>query len=122
MAKKIKVSRIAPESTPSVNIEAFATSSELPTAEQANKTVEVLTGQIEIEMQKLKIATKNPEPKTYGRPIKEAAKDRVKFTTSLRNDLVKWLKIEAAQSGRTAADVLEIAVLDYVNYKNKLKN
>ena len=100
MAKKFQVSKI-PNTTPSVNIESFTASSDLPSTEQANKAVQVLTGQT---------AT---EPKATGRPIKKNSIGRVKYTTSLRADLVKWIKQKALDSDQTPADILEKAVLQY---------
>lgn len=57
-------------------------------------------------------------PKTYGRPPKEAAIGRVKFTTALQDSLVKWLKIQAANTGVTVADVVEQAIATYKHEKD----
>lgn len=111
MAKKINVSRIP---TPSVDLAAFQPTGELPTTEQANKNVEALTGQKALK-EEIKQMTKKLEmaDRATGRPKKEAAKDRVKFTTSLRSDLVKWLKLQAIEQGVTPADILEKAIMRY---------
>ena len=57
-------------------------------------------------------------PKTYGRPLKEAAIGRVKFTTALQNHYVKWLKIQAANTGVSVADVVEQAIATYKHEKD----
>ena len=79
----------------------------LPTADEVTKAVSQATNQplpspIEPE----------PEAKT-GRPIKENAIGRVKFTTALRPDVVKWLKTYAIANDQTAADILETALIKY---------
>lgn len=127
MAKKTKVSHIP---TPSVNKAAFQSISDLPSTEAANDLVLQVTGQndqhsaikkdIETEIKKLKMAVK-AEPKGYGRPVKEKAIGRVKFTTALRQDVVKWLKHYAIEANETAADILENALLFYKNHKEGLK-
>lgn len=55
--------------------------------------------------------------KTYGRPLKEAAIGRVKFTTALQDDLVTWLKVYAANTKVSVADVVEKAVTAYKHEK-----
>lgn len=60
-------------------------------------------------------------PKTYGRPLKESAIGRVKFTTALQLSLVKWLKIQAANTGVSVADVAELAIAAYKHEKDKNK-
>jgi predicted HicB family RNase H-like nuclease len=60
-------------------------------------------------------------PKTYGRPPKEAAKGRVKFTTAVQPSLVKWLKIQAANTGVSVADVVEQAFAAYKHEKDMNK-
>ena len=61
-----------------------------------------------------------PELRT-GRPIKENAVGRAKFTTALRQDVVKWLKTYAIETDQTAADVLETALLIYRDEKDRNK-
>ena len=126
MAKKTHVSHIP---TPSVNKAAFQSISDLPSTETANDLVSQVTGQpdqhsaikkeIDTEIKKLKMAMR--EPKGYGRPVKEKAIGRVKFTTALRQDIVKWLKHYAIEADETPADVLENALLFYMDYKKSLK-
>ena len=127
MAKKTHVSHIP---TPSVNKAAFQSISDLPSTETANDLVSQVTGQpdqhsaikkeIDTEIKKLKMAVKT-EAKGYGRPVKEKAIGRVKFTTALRQDVVKWLKHYAIEADETAADILENALLFYKNHKEGLK-
>ena len=56
-----------------------------------------------------------------GRPIKENAVGRSKFTTAVRSDVVKWLKTYAIETDQTAADVLETGLLNYRDEKNRNK-
>lgn len=56
-------------------------------------------------------------PKTYGRPPKEAAIGRVKFTTAVQPLYVTWLKIQAAEMGVSVADVVEKAFAAYKHEK-----
>jgi hypothetical protein len=56
--------------------------------------------------------------KTYGRPPKEAAIGRVKFTTAVQPLYVKWLKHQAADTGVTVADVVEKAFAAYKHEKD----
>lgn len=102
--------------TPQIKASAFNSVDALPSTETAND----LVSQIASTTAKLQIAEFN-EPKGNGRPIKEKAIGRVKFTTSLRGDVVKWLKHYAIDTGETSADVLENAVLFYMDYKKSLK-
>lgn len=60
-------------------------------------------------------------PRTYGRPPKEAAIGRVKFTTAVQPSLVKWLKIQAANTGVSVADVVEQAFAAYKHEKDMNK-
>lgn len=60
-------------------------------------------------------------PKTYGRPPKEAAIGRVKFTTAVQPSLVRWLKIQAANTGVSVADVVERAFAAYKHEKDMNK-
>ena len=92
--KKPKVSRLE---QPFDNT-AFNTQGNLPTMEAANKNVEQLTAQIS---------------------VKEAPIGRVKLTTAMLPDVLKWVKIYAAETGVSPADVLEAAVLDYQDKKRQ---
>lgn len=77
---------------------AFDKKGDLPTMEVANKSVEQLTVQT---------------------PIKETAIGRVKLTTAMLPDVVKWVKVYAAETGVSPADILEAAVLDYQDKKRR---
>ena len=72
--------------------------------------------------EKIATATNKPlpmdTPKTYGRPPKEAAIGRVKFTTAVQPYLVKWLKIQAANTGVSVADIVENALNAYKHEKD----
>jgi hypothetical protein len=92
--KKQKVSRVETPFDPSV----FETKGALPSLEIANQAIQELTGQV----------------KQTGRPIKNSAIGRVKFTTAIRSDVVKWLKIRAVEQGVSPADVLEEALLAFM--------
>ena len=99
---------------------AFQNKGELPNTLQANNLVSQITGRIETEIKKLEMV-EFAEPKNYGRPIKEKAIGRVKFTTAIRKDVVKWVKHYAVEADETPADVLENALLFYMDYKKSLK-
>lgn len=90
--KKQKVSRLEP----SFDTAAFDRQGDLPTTETVNKTVEQLTKQ----------------------PIKEPI-GRVKLTTAMLPNIVKWVKVHAAETGVSPADILEAAVLDYQDKKRR---
>jgi hypothetical protein len=92
--KKQKVSRVEPSFDPSV----FETKGELPSIEFANQAVQELT----------------LTPKQIGRPIKSNAIGRVKFTTAIRADVVKWVKMQAVERSLSPADVLEEALLAFM--------
>jgi hypothetical protein len=72
---------------------------ELPTVEAVTDMQQQLTGQ-----------QASPTAAQSGRPLKEAAKGRVKLTTMMQKSLVKWLKTYAVEKEMTTADVLETAV------------
>ncbi len=50
----------------------------------------------------------------YGRPQKEIAVGRTKFTTMLQPEVVKGLKREAIDRGVTVADLLETILSNYL--------
>ena len=83
------------------------TNAPLPTADEVTQAVSRATNQPLPSP-----IVPEPEVKT-GRPIKENAVGRVKFTTALRPDVVKWLKTYAIANDQTAADILEIALIKY---------
>jgi hypothetical protein len=85
------------------------------------------------------VVVKNQEPKTvkptppkakqeviaeikmqlkYGRPQKEIAAGRTKFTTMLQPEMVKQLKRQAIDKGITVADLLETLLVDYFSKKS----
>ena len=101
MQKKERVSPTA-LTTPSVNLDSFKTAAELPTKETVKDFVSEITG-------------KNP----VGRPKKEAAIGRVKFTTSLPPYLLKWFKKYAIDNDQTAADVVEMAMFMFKEEKER---
>lgn len=53
-----------------------------------------------------------------GRPVKESSIGRTKYTTALSKDMIRFLRVEAAQRDMTPADLLEVILSDY---KNKSK-
>jgi hypothetical protein len=91
--KKPKVSRL----DESFDTVAFDKQGNLPTIEVANRNVEQLT----------------------QTSIKEATTGRVKLTTAMLPDVVKWVKVYAAETGVSPADILEAAVLDYQDKKRR---
>jgi hypothetical protein len=54
----------------------------------------------------------------YGRPQKEIAAGRTKFTTMLQPEMVKQLKRKAIDEGITVADLLETLLVDYFSKKS----
>ena len=48
-----------------------------------------------------------------GRPVKAASAGRVKYTTAITKDLIRFLRVEAAQRDMTPADLLEIIISEY---------
>lgn len=50
-----------------------------------------------------------------GRPVKAASVGRVKYTTAISKDLIRFLRVEAAQRDMTPADLLEIILSEYQN-------
>ena len=102
MQKKERVSPTA-LTTPSVNFDSFKTAAELPTPQAVKDAISEITG----------------KPNPVGRPKKEAAIGRVKFTTSLPPYLLKWFKKYAIDSDQTAADVVEMAMLMFKEEKER---
>lgn len=49
-----------------------------------------------------------------GRPVKATTKDRVKFTTTINDSLIMWLKSEAALQKVTNADFLEQILMEFI--------
>jgi len=52
-----------------------------------------------------------------GRPRKKGTVGRVKFTTSIKQELVKTLKMAAIEKGCTAADLLEEILVSHFSNK-----
>jgi hypothetical protein len=50
-----------------------------------------------------------------GRPVKATSVGRVKYTTAISKDLIRFLRVEAAQRDMTPADLLEIIISEYQN-------
>jgi hypothetical protein len=59
-----------------------------------------------------------PAKNLGGRPVKQSSVGRLKYTTVLSKDLIRFLRVEAAQRDMTPADLLEIVLTEY---KEKLK-
>ena len=55
------------------------------------------------------------EKNTGGRPIKATSAARVKYTTAISKELIRFLRVEAAQRDMTPADLLEIIISEYQN-------
>lgn len=43
--------------------------------------------------------------------------NRIRFATTISQDLLKWLKVQAAKEGRNANDILEELIEKYKNEK-----
>jgi hemerythrin len=71
--------------------------------------------QTEISKVKTELAPK------VGRPKKETAEGRAKYSTVLQPYLIRWLKTHAAETDQTPADVLEMAVVSMRFEKERLK-
>lgn len=56
-----------------------------------------------------------------GRPKKETAEGRAKYSTVLQPYLIRWLKTYAAETDQTPADVLEMAVVSMRLDKERFK-
>lgn len=50
-----------------------------------------------------------------GRPVKATSASRVKYTTAISKDLIRFLRVEAAQRDITPADLLETIISEYKN-------
>jgi hypothetical protein len=85
----------------------------------------------EVEKKQEPKVVKPPQPKAkqaviaeikmqlkYGRPQKEIAAGRTKFTTMLQPEMVKQLKRQAIDMGITVADLLETLLVDYFAKKS----
>lgn len=54
-----------------------------------------------------------PQKNLGGRPIKESSVGRIKYTTALSKDMIRFLRVEAAQRDVTPADLLEVILGEY---------
>jgi hypothetical protein len=103
---------------------------DLPKPEDANRTIAELTGkpnptpsvavpkteEIEPEnTQVTEIQSITNEIFKGGRPVKEVAVGRVKFTTMLQPDLVKQLKRAAIDENISVADLIEKSIKNFLN-------
>lgn len=103
---------------------------DLPKPEDVNQTIATLTGKADtppsvvspktnkMENNNISITEKQTttnETFKGGRPLKEGATGRLKFTTMLHADLIKELKRTAIDENMSVADLLEIAIKKYLN-------
>ena len=58
-----------------------------------------------------------PQKNVGGRPVKESSIGRIKYTTALSKDMIRFLRVQAAQRDMSPADLLEVILSEY---KNKL--
>jgi hypothetical protein len=63
-------------------------------------------------------AEPTPQKNLGGRPVKESSVGRIKYTTALSKEMIRFLRVEAAQRDITPADLLDIILGEY---QNKLK-
>jgi hypothetical protein len=61
-----------------------------------------------------------PQKNLGGRPIKESSVGRIKYTTALSKDMIRFLRVEAAQRDMTPADLLEIILGEYKDKLNQV--
>jgi hypothetical protein len=60
-----------------------------------------------------------PQKNLGGRPVKESSIGRTKYTTALSKDMIRFLRVEAAQRDMSPADLLEIILSAYKDELNK---
>ena len=60
-----------------------------------------------------------PQKNLGGRPVKESSIGRLKYTTALSKDMIRFLRVEAAQRDMTPADLLEVILGEYKNKVNE---
>jgi hypothetical protein len=60
-----------------------------------------------------------PQKNLGGRPVKESSIGRTKYTTALSKDMIRFLRVEAAQRDMTPADLLEIILRAYKDKLNQ---
>jgi hypothetical protein len=54
-----------------------------------------------------------------GRPMKESSVGRSKYTTALSKEMIRFLRVEAAQCDMTPADLLDFILNEYKNKLNQ---
>lgn len=59
----------------------------------------------------------NVQKKSSGRPKKESSVGRVKYTTSLTKESIRFLRVESAMRDISPADLLEIIIADFNSKK-----
>ena len=67
-----------------------------------------------IDYNKIADAYKKEMQSKTGRPKKEVSANRVKLTTKLNSELIKFLKITAVQKDITTADFIEELIIEYI--------
>ena len=110
MAKQ-RVTPILRQEIEKMKVELSQPSTPLPTPDEVTKAVSQATN-LPLPEPVATLVAPESEART-GRPIKENAIGRVKFTTALRPDVVKWLKTYAIANDQTAADILETALVKF---------
>ncbi len=58
-----------------------------------------------------------PQKKNSGRPKKESSVGRIKYTTSLTKESIRFLRVESAMRDISPADLLEIIIADFGSKK-----
>ena len=58
-----------------------------------------------------------PPKKNSGRPIKESSIGRIKYTTSLTKESIRFLRVESAMRDISPADLLEVIIADFSRNK-----
>lgn len=58
-----------------------------------------------------------PPKKNSGRPKKESSIGRIKYTTSLTKESIRFLRVESAMRDISPADLLEIIITDFKSTK-----
>lgn len=63
------------------------------------------------------MSTEVTPKKSSGRPKKESSVGRVKYTTSLTKESIRFLRVESAMRDISPADLLEIIINDFGSKK-----
>ena len=124
MAKKQHISRVEP---PTFDATKFAVTGNLPTPETVNQSVSEVTG-VEAEKETKKKTPSVKEPIKTEKPKKSeiergrdarGALNRVGITALVDKDLLKQTKILAIQKGLSMSDIINDALVVYLNSKFK---